>query len=388
MRSLAMVKLTQSIAARADTATSTAVAVMLAIVLGVDCTVTAANRGSWAFELATGLVMYALALLRSRARVLTAAVGLGVGGIAAVTGDMLHFSSQPGVAGVSGLLVLGAAAVRVAPSRSVTILALAGCAVMVAGRVTLRFEYALGFSFLALLAWGLALGIGIWLRLLDVRRQMAIDAARRDERLQMARELHDVVAHHVAGIVIQAQAAGLIAAEQPETVKGTMAEIESAGNDALAAMRHVVSLLRDGDDAPGRGTGPSQLSELIDRFAGHGPPVHARLPDQTRRWPPEVATTVYRIVQEALTNVVLHAPGAAGVQVLVEDDHRAVTVQVIDDGPARSAGSPRLAPSGGHGLIGMRERIEALGGTLDAGPDTNGRWAVRAVVPLNGPSAT
>jgi signal transduction histidine kinase len=186
----------------------------------------------------------------------------------------------------------------------------------------------------------------------------------------------------VAGIVVQAQAARLVAAKRPETLDGMLTGIESAGNDALAAMRRVVSLLRDPGDAAGLAPGPEQLSDLAGRFAGHGPAVRLRLPDADQPpWPPEVAAAVYRIVQEALTNVALHARDAATVAIVVDGDQSGVRVEVTDDGQARPP-APAWFAAGGHGLVGMRERVEALGGTLHAGPGPGGGWAVRAAVPL------
>jgi signal transduction histidine kinase len=377
------VKGTHRIAAWAETATNVALGCALAAVLAADTAVTAAKHHNWVFELAVGVIVCAVAVLRGRGRLRAATAGLAVCGLAAVVGDVYHLPSQPGFAASLGLLVLGAAAVRVAAVRPAAIITVAGVVVMVAGRVAIRSEDIAPLSFLGVLAWGTALAIGVWLRFGDTRRRLAIDAARRDERLELARELHDVVAHHVAGIVVQAQAARLVAARRPETLEGILAGIESAGNDALAAMRRVVSLLRDPSDAGGLAPGPGQLSDLVGRFAGHGPAVRFRLHDgEQPTWPPEVATTVYRIVQEALTNIVLHAPGAANVAVVVDGDPSGVSVEVTDDGPAGPSASSWLASGGGHGLVGMRERVEALGGTLHAGPGPGGGWAVRATVPL------
>ena len=296
------------IATRTETISNLVLALVLAAVLAADTMVTAARHDNWPFELAVGAVVCALALFRGRNRVWVATAGLVVCSAACLAGDVARLPSQPGVAATLGLLVLGAAGVRVAATLPAALVAVAGIVVLVAGRVTLRGEYIAGFAFLGVLAWGSALAIGMWLRLLDIRRHLAIDTARRDERLELARELHDVVAHHVAGIVVQAQAARIVAAKRPGTLDATLAGIESAGNDALAAMRRVVSLLRDPGDAGGVTPGPEQLSELVGRFASHGPAVQLRLPDgHPPPWPPEVATTVYRIVQEALTNVILHA---------------------------------------------------------------------------------
>jgi signal transduction histidine kinase len=384
---------THRIAARTQGLTNVGLGLLLGAVLGADTAVVAArpDGGNWPFELAVGLIVGGLALLRGRGRVLAATAGLTVCLAADVAADAARLPSQPGVAATLGLLVLGAAALRVAAARPAAAIAAAGAAVLVAGRVSVRREYILPLAFLGLLAWGGALGVGLWLRFVDARHQLAVDAARRDERLELARELHDVVAHHVAGIVVQAQAARLVAARRPETLEPTLAGIESAGTDALGAMRRVVGLLRDaGDpgDAGGVTHGPEEVAGLVARFAGHGPPVQLLLPDDGQgSWPPEVASTVYRVVQEALTNVVLHAPEAAAVTVIVENGPSGVTVEVIDDGRAGPAAPSWLARGGGYGLVGMRERVEALGGRLHAGPGPAGGWAVRALVPLPAGSA-
>lgn len=375
--------LSHRIAARVETLSNLVAVLVLVAVLAADTAVTAARHDNWAFELAVGVVICVLALLRRAGPLRAAVAGLVVCGAAGVVDDVSHLPSQPGVAATLGLLVLGAAAVRVTAARRAVIVALAGVVVMVAGRVSLRLEYTVAFVFLGLCVWAIALAIGMWLRLLDTRGRLAIDTARRDERLELARELHDVVAHHVAGIVVQAQAARIVAAKHPKTLEETLTGIESAGNDALVAMRRVVSLLRDLDDTSGVTPGGEPLADLVGRFAGHGPAVQLRLPEPDQpSWPPEVATTVYRVVQEALTNVVLHAPAAAHVIVAVLSDDHGVTIEVTDDGPAASPAPTWLASGGGHGLIGMRERVEALGGTLDAGPGTEAGWAVRATLPL------
>ena len=375
--------ITHRIADRAAAATNLALGVVLAAALAVDVAVTAARHDNWAFALTVGVIVSAFALVRGHSRVRAAVAGLAVCLVADVVADVLDLPSQPGVAATLGLLVLGTAAVRVAAPRQAAGLALAGVVVMVAGRFALRGEYVAPFAFLGVLVWGAALAVGVWLRFLDARRRLAIDTARRDERLDLARELHDVVAHHVAGIVVQAQAARLVAAKHPETLEDTLAGIESAGNDALAAMRRVVGLLRDPDDTQGRAAGPEQLTNLINRFADHGPQVHLHLPERDEPpWPPEVATTVYRIVQEALTNIVLHAPTAANVTVTVENSPTGISVEITDDGPADSPVSSPFALSGGNGLVGMRERVQALGGVLQVGPGPNGGWVVHATLPL------
>jgi signal transduction histidine kinase len=379
------VNVTRRLAARTETAANAALALVLGAVLAADTAMTAHHNGGWGFELAVGAVVCTVAVFRGRNRILAAAAGLAVGGLAAVASDVFRLPSQPGVAASLGLLVLGAAAIRTAVARPAVIIAVAGVAVLVAGRGDVRREYIVPLAFLGVLAWGGALVIGVWLRLGDARRRLAFDDVRRDERLELARELHDVVAHHIAGVVVQAQAAQLVAAKRPDTLPDTLASIESAGNDALAAMRRVVSLLRDLDDAVGLAPAPEQLSDLVGRFAGHGRAVQLSLPDADQPpWPPEVATTVYRIVQESLTNIVIHAPGAANVAVSIAAVPSGVSIEVTNDGPAISSW---FAADGGYGLAGMRERVDALSGTLLAGPDPDGGWAVRATVPLPAGSA-
>jgi signal transduction histidine kinase len=382
-----MMSLTSRIAARSDRASNLVVGSVISSVLAADTAVTAVHHHDWVFELAVGVVVCALALLRGTGPVRAAAAGLVVCFAAAVIGDVAHLPSQPGVAATLSLLVLGAAAIRAATHRAAALITLSGVVVMVVGRVTLHPEYVAPAS-LGVMLWIGALGLGVWLRLLDARRNLVIDTVRREERLELARELHDVVAHHITGIVVQAQAARIIADRHPESLSATLTDIESAGNDALSAMRKVVGLLRDPRDAGGFAPTPERLADLVGRFAERGPSVQLRLPeaDQKPSWPPEIATTVYRIVQEALTNVALHAPAATNVTVVVDDDHCEITVHVTDDAPAGSPTPSRL-PDGGHGLVGMRERVQALGGTLRAGPKADAGWAVTATLPLPGRSS-
>ncbi|TYK53548.1 hypothetical protein FXF68_00780 [Actinomadura decatromicini] len=239
-----------------------------------------------------------------------------------------------------------------------------------------------------------ALGIGLYLRAVDARRSRALAAARRDERLELARDLHDFVAHHVTGIVVQAQAArftaGSGAAHSPEQLDAMLGGIEKAGTEALTSMRRMVGLLRDAQhvDAPdgeargdgGAATRPvgdlARLRELVDGFTH--PPAALTLAPDLGTLPPEVATSAHRVVQEALTNVRKHAADAATVQVTLARVGHGVEVAVRDDGRGRG----RRLPSGGFGLTGLAERVGALGGWLRAGPRPDGGWEVVAVLPV------
>ncbi|TYC10528.1 hypothetical protein FXF65_31185 [Actinomadura syzygii] len=240
----------------------------------------------------------------------------------------------------------------------------------------------------------IALGIGLYLRAVDARRSRALAAARRDERLELARDLHDFVAHHVTGIVVQAQAArftaGSGAAHSPEQLDAMLGGIEKAGTEALTSMRRMVGLLRDAQhvDAPdgeargdgGAATRPvgdlARLRELVDGFTH--PPAALTLAPDLGTLPPEVATSAHRVVQEALTNVRKHAADAATVQVTLVRVGHDVEVAVRDDGRGRG----RRLPSGGFGLTGLSERVGALGGRLRAGPRPDGGWEVVAVLPV------
>ncbi|WP_433255945.1 sensor histidine kinase [Streptosporangium sp. CA-135522] len=337
----------------------------------------------WRFGCAAGAVVCVIALARRRDRTWAAVAGLAVAVAAVLVARLAHLPSEPGPAMALGLSVLVGSAVRALPAPSACAVAAGGCAV-VAGSLLTAHASSSGVPSVTALngtGWLAGLAIGLCLRLLSARRRSVAEKVRRDERLQLARELHDVVAHHITGIVLQTQATRLLARKRPETVDGSLADIEAAGSDALAAMRRVVGLLRDADDAAPVAPGPERLSDLVERFGGHGPAVCLRLPDGEDEsvWPPEVAGTVYRVVQESLTNISRHARHARSVTVSVARDREAVVVEVVDDASPAPA---RRHHRGGYGLVGMRERLEALGGTLCAGPRPEAGWSVLATLPL------
>jgi signal transduction histidine kinase len=384
----------------------------------------AAKGGNWPFDAAVGAVVCGAALLgrhiprRSRTlprhwpwrgrgqpgdaqrRLLRAtAIGLLVAGLAIPVARFGHLPGQPGVAAVAGLLVLVGSSARTLPRWSAAAVAAAGVAVVVVGRLAAA-PAATGVlpapTQLSATAWTLTLGIGLGLRVSDAWRRAAADAVRREERLDMAHELHDVVAHHITGIVLQTQAARIIArrrsaeaadgsAPSDDSLDQALVAIEAAGADALTAMRRVVGILRDAADGATSAPGPERLSDLVARFARHGPAIRLDVPLEEARWPPEVTSTVYRVVQESLTNIARHAPHAASASVSVAQEDATVTVEITDDAPHGSFRSPHR---GGYGLIGMRERVETLGGTLRAGPRADDRgWSVCASLPVPVPTA-
>jgi signal transduction histidine kinase len=377
LRSLVGVYLLSKLLERRVLVANVCAGIVLACVLAVEVGSLAMQRRVWWLDCLAGVVICGLALARGRSRMWSAAAGLAVGAAAAVTGWLAGLPGEPGVAAALALMVLMAAAIRVLPVVPAVLIA-AGGAVLVA--MMSGFHPDLGIGAVGSW-WGLAVAAGLLLRLLDARRRATLNEVRRAERMELARELHDVAAHHMTGVVLQAQAARIAARTQPATLDSMLADIESATVGALDSMRRVIGLLRDGD-AAGLRPGPEQLPELVGRFAGSGVPVALELPDGPAdpSWPPEVMSTVYRVVLEALTNVLRHAPLASQATVTLRHDRQAVTVDVTDDAPPAPA---RPFPgSGGYGLTGMRERVEALGGVLRTGQRPGGGWSVRATVPL------
>ena len=371
----------------AGVAADTLFAFLCALVLAVTTNRYANEDRGWVLDLITGAALVVAALTRRRHPVTATVAGLAVSVAATVVAMAAGQPSEPGPAPMLALMVLACTAVRVLPAAAATAIAVCGAAVSGAGWFgemlgyqTSQTAYSLGVE-----SWLVAVALGLWLRRLDRRRRNAAEAVRRDERLDLARELHDVVAHHIAGIVLQTQAARITARRRQDgdELDSTLEEIEAAGSDALTAMRRVVGLLRDTNDSITTGTGTEQLTELVKRFDGHGPAVTLTLPqgDDTR-WPPEVASTVYRVVQESLTNIARHAIHARSASVAIARNAQGVTIEVTDDA---QPGSPRPLHRGGFGLVGMRERVEALGGTLKVGPrPAGGGWAVSATLPVPG----
>lgn len=347
-----------------------------------------AIAGSWggAYFLpgaVAGTLAGAAALLRGRVQPQRAAFGgLLVAAVAVLAAQLAGLPAEPGPAVSFALAVLIGSVSRVASPKVAGAVAAAGLAVVAVGALTYPSgSGAFAVILFGALAWAGGVLTGVTLRLLDARRAAAVEAVRRDERLTIARELHDVVAHHVTGIVVQAQAAQLVARRDPVRAGESLAGIEAAGAEALAAVRRVVGVLRADDDTSTWGVSPApeRIADLVERFERVGPPVHLELPAHEPHWPAEVTGAVHRVVQESLTNVARHATHARTVTVALSEVDGTVTVRVADDG----AGGPPDVHSG-YGIVGMRERVEALGGTLSAGPSPGGGWQVRGTLPLPG----
>jgi signal transduction histidine kinase len=246
--------------------------------------------------------------------------------------------------------------------------------------------------FAGLAAWLLVLlGAADFVR---IRRERVAETARiqeeetlrraSEERLRIARELHDALGHHLSLINVQSGVALHLNEELPEQVRTSLAAIREASKEGLTELRSVLDILREeGERAPRSPTSTlARLDDLVSQAAAAGLEVRAETDGDVRPLPFGVDVAAFRIVQEALTNVTRHARGAtATVRVSYGDE--ALTVEVDDDGRGpRTDGSEGT----GKGIVGMRERVGALGGELQAGPRPEGGFRVRAKLPLSGAS--
>ncbi|HEU5388935.1 MAG TPA: sensor histidine kinase [Streptosporangiaceae bacterium] len=198
-----------------------------------------------------------------------------------------------------------------------------------------------------------------------------------EERLRIARELHDVIGHSISLIAIQAEAAARSARSNPDAVPAFLSRISAASRQALAEMRGVLAVLRpDAEAELSPQPGLEQVAELVASLRADG--LETRLEAEPMHLPPGIALAVYRIVQESLTNVLKHAGAGAKAGVTVIRSGRTVRVSVHDDG----AGPSGRASSTAHGIVGMRERVAAYDGTLRTGARPGGGFAVEASIPL------
>ncbi|RSS82777.1 sensor histidine kinase [Streptomyces sp. WAC06614] len=220
-----------------------------------------------------------------------------------------------------------------------------------------------------------------------------------EERLRMARELHDVIAHHVSVISVQTGLARYVFASDPDTARGALETIAGSSQEAMAEMRRMLVVLRHGGSegpdaltaaggtpAPDPGLGPApglgRLAELARRVRAAGVEVPLTVTGTPYALQAGADLCAYRVVQEALTNVLKHAPTATRAAVLVAYGPGEVRVTVTDDGQQPFSVSP--SPQPGHGLIGMRERVTIYGGTVTAGPGPHGGFEVRLTLPVTG----
>ncbi|MFI0350164.1 sensor histidine kinase [Actinomadura sp. 9N407] len=241
------------------------------------------------------------------------------------------------------------------------------------------------FYLLAAVAWGL----GAWLRSTRIaeaeRRSRVAEASRTAERTRIARELHDIVTHHVTAMVVQAEAARYLTAA-PDRLDTTLSAITDTGRRAITDLRHLLDLLNPDHDTAGGNVGraPSagDIHALVEQTRQAGQPVEFAQEGERAESAGSAEFVAYRVVQEALTNALKYAHGSR-TAVHLHYDAKEITVEVGTDGSGSRAGSPG---GSGRGLAGLRERVDAIGGEFSAGGRAGGGFVVRARIPAGSPS--
>jgi signal transduction histidine kinase len=373
-----------------------------------------AKRAQRVLESPDGPLAFALVLgLFAMAEVTIAAEDVAAAMIANLLATLPLALARKRLAWVTGTIVFGVLVAIAADGSTLTIAALLGLVIVL---YLFASRYGRGWSVLPALPFlanaiepvsGDGAGIsGVLLLMVvvaalalgDSRRQRGEALAERDEtrqamvdtlqdqaamgeRARIARELHDVVAHHVSAIAVQAESARFTTEGLPEEGKAHFEAIGQTARDALTEMRRLLGVLREDASAePARDPQPSldRLNELVETARGAGTPVALTLEGTVTPLSPGIDLCAYRILQEALTNVRRHAPGAA-VEVDVTYAPDTLRLRVRDHGPGRASPDPD-----GHGLLGMRERAVMVGGTLTAGPAEGGGFVVDATLPVTG----
>jgi len=319
------------------------------------------------------------ALLWRRIRPLSAAlVGWGIAGLLSIlqltadAGDLARYSMM-------AVLILLYSLVRWGSGREIVVGTAFVAVVVALGMYASSAGLADVFGGIVLLLLFVALAAVFRYRAdLWHRQQREI---RNQERVALARELHDTVAHHVSAIAVQAQAGGVVAAVQPEKAVEILAAIESEASRTLAEMRSMVRVLRaDEAVAYAPQLGVADLPALARADATLT--VEVSLDGSSTRLARPVDAALYRLAQESLTNAARHARSATRVAIDVRRDGDTVKLRVSDDGQT----APGPVPAPGFGLLGMAERAQLLGGSLSAGPGRDGGWVVEAVLPVDAPA--
>jgi signal transduction histidine kinase len=343
----------------------------------------------WAFVVvAVGLA--GLLLGRQHNRVIGGLVALG----AAVAGVALESSADPATGFLAGAAIY-LVVVRGERRRARRWAAALETAFLATLLIMVDLSFAEFVRNLAPLLLGSATGEAVWYRravlaeaqerahLAEVTRDEEARIRVQEERIRIARELHDIVGHSLSIINVQAGVAAHVITNQPEVAEKALREIRDASHDALEELRATVGVLRTGlDDSDGLAPTPQleDLQALVGSFREAGLSVDLH----TAEDPPDLGAgqqlAVYRIVQEALTNVVRHA-GLASAQVSIVFPPGEVSVEVLNDGDVVELSKDAV----GHGLVGMRERVSALRGTIDAHPRPDGGFSVRARFPVHRP---
>ncbi|MEN8260196.1 MAG: sensor histidine kinase [Pseudomonadota bacterium] len=238
----------------------------------------------------------------------------------------------------------------------------------------------IGFGFVVLfLVW--YMGSRIRIRAAQLEREKAAEARRAvaEERTRIARELHDIVAHQVSLMTVQAGAAKTVADDDPEGAMRAMEAVEKAGRQALDELRHLMGVLRPKAEVGELGPQPglADVPRLVEHLGEAGLEVSLTIDGGQSNLPARVDLSTYRIVQEALTNVLKHAGPGTRTEVRLSIDSNDVAIEVLNYGHGAT-----ILPGAGHGILGMRERVQLLDGTLDAGPRPGGGFRVVAHLPI------
>jgi len=213
----------------------------------------------------------------------------------------------------------------------------------------------------------------------EKERQETLDRAVDEERNRIARELHDVVAHAMSVIVVQAEGASRLVGKDEERVKTALAAIEHTGRANLNDIRGIVGLLRTDGNKYAPSPELSMVDQLVDQCSEAGLSVSLDVQGTPRSLPPMIELSGYRIIQESLTNAIKHAGPTANAQVTIGYHDDSLDIAVVDDGRGAAADAQ---PTAGHGLLGIRERVEAFGGHIRTGPRVGGGFAVEARIPI------
>ncbi|GAB2603100.1 sensor histidine kinase [Pseudactinotalea suaedae] len=325
--------------------------------------------------LVVGLALILIpALLWRRRQPLTAALlGFGVAGLLSVLQLTAH-TDDLGLSSTIAVAILLYSLVRWGSGRDIVLGTAFVTAVVALGMVVSATGWGDVVGGSAFLLMFIALAAVFRYRA-DLGRRQHLEI-RNQERLALARELHDIVAHHVSAIAVQAQAGGAVAGTQPEKAAEVLAAIESEASRTLAEMRSMVRVLREADVDYAPQLGVADLPALARSDAT--PTVEVSLAGSLARLPRHLDAAVYRLAQEALTNAVRHARGATHIGIEVRREGDAVRLRVADDG----RGEPGWGPKPGFGLLGMAERAQLLGGSLSAGPGAEGGWLLEVVLPV------
>ena len=345
--------------------------VAVLLLVAVLETLLRSDLSSRAGSLAVAVVLVPLLLLRRSRPLLAVAVAFGVAGVAS-----LVFGGEPELNVMVFMVVFPFSLFRWGSGREAVI----GLAIML-GKVGL--SAVLGFisageTVGGSLVLGTACAIGAAVRYRGRARARELEQVKLLERERLARDLHDTVAHHVSAMAIRAQAGLATAASRPEAATEALGLIESEASRALAEMRTMVRALRRNESAD---LAPSPTAADVALLASPGrpgPEVDVRIDGSVDDLPKSVGTAIYRLTQESVTNARRHARHATRIEVSVVVGDSSVRLRVSDDGDTGGTAVP------GHGLIGMMERADLLGGSCEAGPNAGRGWTVTAVLPLTG----